>query len=98
MKGLVEKELDWLEKEGTIEHIAYSQWAAPVLKSDKKSLRISSHFKLTVNQASRLDQYPIPKVDDLFAELAGGQAFTFPRCTNRSNSTRNQRSMSDQHQ
>ena len=30
---------------------------------------------MTVNQASELDNYPIPKADDLFATLAGGQTF-----------------------
>ncbi len=35
-----------------------------------------SDFMLTVNQPSRLDRYPVPKVHDLFAELTGGQAFT----------------------
>ena len=47
-----------------------------VLKSDKKSVRICRDFKLTVNKAARLDRYPISKVEDLFAELAGGQTFT----------------------
>lgn len=68
-----------LEKEGIIEPIAFLEWAAPivpVLKSDKKSVRICGNFKLTVNKAARLDRYPIPKIEDLFAELAGGQAFT----------------------
>ena len=79
MKVLEEEELDLLDKEGTIEPIAFSEWAAPivpVLKRDKKSVRICGDFKLTVNKAARLDRYPIPKVEDLFAELAGGQAFT----------------------
>ena len=30
IKCLVEEELDWLEKEGTIEPIAISEWAAPI--------------------------------------------------------------------
>ena len=48
----------------------------PIVKSDGKSLRICGDFELTVNQASKLDRYPIPKVEDLFAKLAGGKAFT----------------------
>jgi len=48
----------------------------PVLKSDKKSLRLCGDFKQTVNRASKLDKYPIPKIEDLFARLAGGKAFT----------------------
>ena len=31
---------------------------------------------MTVNKASKLDRYPIPRVEDLFASLAGGQTFT----------------------
>ena len=48
----------------------------PVLKSDKKSVRICGDFKLTIKQASKRDRYPIPKVEDLFATLAGGKTFT----------------------
>lgn len=48
----------------------------PVLKSDGKSVRICGDFKLTVNQASKLDRYPILKIEDLFANLAGGKAFS----------------------
>ena len=48
----------------------------PVLKSDKASVRICGDFKLTVNQASNLDRYPIPRIEDLFAKLAGGKMFT----------------------
>ena len=28
---------------------------------------------MTVNQVSRLDSYPLPRVDELFATLAGGK-------------------------
>ena len=31
---------------------------------------------MTANRASRLEHYPLPKVDDLFATLAGGIFFT----------------------
>lgn len=40
------------------------------------SIRICGDYKLTVNRASRVDQYPIPKVEDLFTQLNGGQLFT----------------------
>ena len=65
--------------EGIIEPVQFANWAAPivpVVKSDGKSLRICGDFKLTVNQASKLDRYPIPKVEDFFAKLTGGKAFT----------------------
>ena len=56
-----------------------SKWAAPivpVLKPDRKSIRICGDYKLTANKASRLEQYPLPKVEDLFSTLAGGITFT----------------------
>ena len=39
-------------------------------------MRICGDFKQTVNPVSKLDCYPIPKVEDLFARLAGGKSFT----------------------
>ena len=48
----------------------------PVLKADKQSLRICADFKQTVNIASKLDRYPIPKIEELFTKLAGGKSFT----------------------
>ena len=48
----------------------------PILKRDLKSVRICGDFKLTVNQASKLDRYPIPKIEDLFAKVNGGKVFT----------------------
>lgn len=37
---------------------------------------LCGHYKLTVNQVSRREQYPIPRIPDLFASLSGGQKFT----------------------
>ena len=79
MKSLVEAELKRLCKEGIIEPVSFSEWAAPIapiLKPDRKSIRICGDFKLTTNQASKLDRYPIPKVEDLLATFAGGQKIT----------------------
>ena len=79
MRGKVKEELKHLVTEGIIEPVHFADWVAPivpVVKSDVKSLRICGDFKLTVNQASKLDRYPIPKVEDLFVKLTGGKAFT----------------------
>ena len=77
MQTLVE-ELDSLCAEGIMEPVSFAKWAAPivpVLNSDKTSVNIYGDFKLTVNQVSKLDRYPIPKID-LFSQLAGGKSFT----------------------
>ena len=79
LRGAVEKELQRLESEGIIEPVQFAEWAAPivpVVKSDKKSVRICGDFSTTVNRVSKLDKYPIPKIEDLHARLAGGKLFT----------------------
>ena len=45
----------------------------PILKSDKKLVQIYGDFKQTVNRAAKVDAYPIPKIEDLFAKLVGGK-------------------------
>ena len=57
---------------------SFSDWAAPivpVMKSDK-SIRICGDFKQTINKVSKLEHYPIPKINDLFATLSGGTSFS----------------------
>ena len=78
-RAMVEAELDRLVEQEILTPVQFADWAAPivpVLKSDKKSVRICGDFKKTVNQASKVDKYPIPKIEDLFSSLAGGKAFT----------------------
>ena len=51
----------------------------PVLKKDG-SIRICGDYKLTVNQVAKKDAFPLPRIEDIFASLEGGQAFTiYPR-------------------
>ena len=64
--------------EGILELVQHSDWAAPivpVLKGDK-SVQICGDFKMIVNQVSKLDRYPISRVEDLLATLAGVKTFT----------------------
>ena len=44
----------------------------PVLKNNEK-VRICGEYRLTVNQVSKCDTYLIPRIEDLFAQIAGGQ-------------------------
>ena len=78
-KAKVEEELERLVGEGTLEPVQFADWAAPivpVLKSGKARVRICGDFRQTVNPVSKMDRYPIPKVEDLFAALAGGKFFS----------------------
>ena len=78
LREKIEQDLERLEKAGTIEPVQYSEWATPivpVMKNDG-TVRVCGDYKLTVNKVSKLDGCPIPKLNDFYTKLAGGQAFT----------------------
>ena len=56
----------------------FSEWAGPIVPVAKPTatVRICINYKLTVNEVSKLDNYPLPKTDDLLATLGGGETFT----------------------
>ena len=78
LKAKVEKELDRLQSEGIISPVEFTEWAAPIVPVVKQdgSVRICGDHKCTINQVSKLDNYPIPKTEDLLATLGGGNKFT----------------------
>ena len=45
------------------------------MKPDK-SIRICGDFKQTINKVSKLERYPIPRINDVFATLSGGTSFS----------------------
>ena len=47
----------------------------PIVKSDG-TIRICGDFKVTLDEVSKLDNYPISKTEDLLAQLGGGVQFT----------------------
>ena len=78
LRGAIERDLERLENLGVIEKINHSDWAAPIVpvpKSDS-SIRICGDYKVTVNPVLQVDQYPVPKPEDLFSTLAGGKTFS----------------------
>ena len=78
LREKVDLELQRLQDAGIIEPVQFAEWAAPivpVLKGDG-SVRICGDYKSTVNRAAKLDTYPIPRIEDLLASLAGGTSFT----------------------
>ena len=78
LREKIETELDRLVKEGTIEPVEFSEWATPIVPIVKEdgTIRICGDYKQTINQAAKLDNYPIPKIEDLYATLGGGMEFT----------------------
>ena len=60
-----------------MESVDVSEWATlivPVIK-ENGSIQICGDYKMTVNQVSQLDNYPIPKTETLFAEISGCNKF-----------------------
>jgi len=78
LRGAVEQDLERLERLGVIEKVQYSDWAAPIVPVPKGDggIHICGDYKVTVNPVLKVDQYPVPTAEDLFATLAGGQTFT----------------------
>ena len=78
LQDWVGSELDRLERERVLEKTSYSEWAAPVVVVPKQdgNLRLCGDFKVMVNPALDIDQFPLPRPADIFATLSGGQCFT----------------------
>ena len=78
LKDSITKELDWLDKEGVLKEVSYSDWAAlivPVPKGDGK-IHLCWDYKVTINPSLEVNKHPLPKPDELFASLAGGKRFS----------------------
>ena len=74
----MEQELNRLEREGVLKRVNHRQWPAPIVTVPKKdgTVRICGDYKVTVNPVLDVDQYPLPRPEDLFATLAGGKFFS----------------------
>ena len=68
-------QLDKLERDGILEKVTHSSWAAPIVVVPKKddSYWLCRDYKVTVNAAMDVDQYPLPKTEEIFPSLAGAQ-------------------------
>ena len=74
VRAKVEAEIEQLVNSGVFEPARFSEWAAPVVPVEKRDGTITL-CELTVNQAALTDTYPLPRIADLFASLAGGTIF-----------------------
>ena len=78
LKAAIDRELDRLENEGILEPVTYSEWAAPVVPVPKTEgqIRLCGDYKVTINPVLEVDQYPLPKPDNIFATLSTGKVFS----------------------
>ncbi|XP_055604734.1 uncharacterized protein K02A2.6-like [Uranotaenia lowii] len=84
LQGLVEKELNRLQKLGVLEPVDYSDWAAPIVAVRKAQrdadgdpvVRICADYTTELNAMLKANKNPLPTPDDIFAKLAGCQYFS----------------------
>ena len=78
LRHKIEEDLNRLVHQGIISPVEHSEWATPIVPVHKSdgSLRICGDFKVTVNPELIVDQYPLPRIEDMFSKLSGGCTFS----------------------
>ena len=78
LRPKVEAELTRLEEDGILSKVEYSEWATPIAPVVKRneSVRVCGDFEVSVNPVLLAEQYPLPRIEDIFANLAGGKHFS----------------------
>ncbi|XP_044756893.1 uncharacterized protein K02A2.6-like [Coccinella septempunctata] len=71
----VEDEIERLCSLGILTPVEYSSWATPVVPVFG-SVRLCGDYRITVNPHIEVDQYPIPRIEELFCRLQGGEEFS----------------------
>ncbi|XP_043193617.1 uncharacterized protein K02A2.6-like isoform X5 [Amphibalanus amphitrite] len=77
-KQKVEDQLDADIASGVLVPVRNSRWAAPivpVVRPDGR-IRVCANFKLTANRAVKLDKYPLPKTEEMFAKLGSKKVWS----------------------
>ena len=73
LRAKAEEDINHLVQENMLKKVDHSQWSIiPVLKSNGK-VRICGDFKMTINLYLCPADYPIPRIEDIFASLSGGE-------------------------
>ena len=70
----VDSQLEKGIKDGIWEPVKHSKWAAPLVvvpKDGGKSVRICGDYRLTINKAAKVEQYPLPRIEELCSKLTG---------------------------
>lgn len=75
LKELVEQEINRLVDESIIQTVEYGKPIVPILKPDG-SIHLCGDYKVTINGMLHIGRHPIPRVNELFLALRGGQQFS----------------------
>ena len=77
-RDAVDTELDRMIQLGILEPVTHSEWASPVVIAPRKDgrVRLCGDYRETVNANAEPVSYPLPRAEELFANLSGGKTFT----------------------
>lgn len=77
LKDKVDEEIERLSQLGVITKVDNSEWGTPVVPIVKPngSIRLCADYKVTLNKYIKEEQYPIPIIEDILAEMNGGEVF-----------------------
>lgn len=78
LKDKVEAELERLVQLGILRPVSYSKYGTPIVPVLKAngSIRICGDYALTINKDLEVDKYPLPRIEEVFAKLQGGEKYS----------------------
>lgn len=78
IRDAVECEINRMVDSGVLVKVNHSNWATPVVPVMKSGnrVRLCGDYKLTVNKSLLVDEHPLPTIDELFSNMAGGEKFS----------------------
>ena len=78
LRHKVETELERMVEIGALTPVSWSEWASPIVVVPKPdgSVWICGDFRVTVNPSLKVDQYPLPRVEDILATLQDSTTFS----------------------
>lgn len=78
LKNKVDEQLDRLINLGILVPVSFSEYGTPivpVLKENGK-IKIAGDFSCTLNKVLKIDKYPLPRIEEVFAKLGGGEHYS----------------------
>ncbi|XP_013191481.2 uncharacterized protein K02A2.6 [Amyelois transitella] len=78
LRARVRAELERLEAEGTIYRVEHAEFGTPIVPVVKENgdIRICGDYKVTINPKLKREYYPLPRIEELFSTLSGGEEFS----------------------
>lgn len=78
IKSKVEAEIDRLVNLKILVPVQFSDWGTPIVPVIKNNgtVRLCADYKITANPALEPDLFPLPRIEELFVKLQGGQEYT----------------------